>query len=271
MNPGFQALRATDVSLAYGREAIVHDADIALRAGAVTALVGPNGSGKSTLLRGLTALHRPTGGTVVFADGADASALGERDLARRIAMLAQSHPEPSGVSVREVVGYGRFAHRGRFRAGDVDGPAVVDRAMAATGIGDLADHAVAQLSGGQRQRVWLATCLAQQTGIVLLDEPTTYLDLRYQREILEIVRDLADEGVAVGIVLHDLEQAAEIADDVVLLVRGRIVATGSPEEVLTAERLSAAYEVPVEVEAVADGLRIRPTRLRRRLPVSRAA
>nr|WP_241429223.1 ABC transporter ATP-binding protein [Agrococcus sp. ARC_14] len=264
-------MRATDVSLAYGRERIVHEASIALVPGTVTALVGPNGSGKSTLLRGLTALHRPTGGTVVFADGADASALGERDLARRIALLAQSHPDPSGVSVREVVAYGRFAHRGRFRTGDPDGADVIDRAMAATGIAAFGDHPVAQLSGGQRQRVWLATCLAQQTGIVLLDEPTTFLDVRYQREILEIVRDLADEGVAVGIVLHDLEQAAEVADEVVLLVHGRILATGTPEEVLTADRLSAAYEVPIDVEPVADGLRIRPQRLRRRLAASRAA
>ena len=265
------ALRATDVSLAYGRERIVHDASIALEPGSVTALVGPNGSGKSTLLRGLTALHRPSHGSVVFADGADASGLGERELARRIALLAQSHPDPSGVSVREVVAYARFAHRGRFRAGDPQGADVIDRAMAATGIAELSDHPVSQLSGGQRQRVWLATCLAQQTGIVLLDEPTTYLDMRYQREILEIVRDLADDGVAVGIVLHDLEQAAEVADEVVLLVHGRIIATGTPTEVLTAERLSAAYEVPIDVEPLAEGLRIRPQRLRRRLTVSRAA
>ncbi|MFJ6113163.1 ABC transporter ATP-binding protein [Agrococcus sediminis] len=269
--PEPDALRATDVSLAYGRDEIVHRASIALAPGCVTALVGPNGSGKSTLLRGLTALHRPSEGAVVFADGADAASLGERELARRIALLAQSHPDPSGVRVREVVAYGRFAHRGRFRGGDPRGDDVIARAMAATGIAELAEQPVSQLSGGQRQRVWLATCLAQETGIVLLDEPTTFLDVRYQREILEIVRDLADDGVAVGIVLHDLEQAAEVADEVVLLVHGRIVAAGTPEEVLTAERLSAAYEVPIDVEPSSDGLRIRPQRLRRRPVVSRAA
>lgn len=271
MTSGPDALHAIDVSLAYGGQRVVHDATISLAPGGVTALVGPNGSGKSTLLRGLTALHRPAAGRVVFADGADASHLGERQLARRIAMLAQSHPDPSGVSVREVVAYGRFAHRGRLRAGDPEGAGVIERAMEATGIAELAEHAVSQLSGGQRQRVWLATCLAQQTGVVLLDEPTTFLDVRYQREILEIIRDLADDGVAVGVVLHDLEQAAEIADEVVLLVHGRILATGTPEAVLTAERLSAAYEVPIDVEPVSDGLRIRPQRLRRRLAVSRAA
>ncbi|WP_347753873.1 ABC transporter ATP-binding protein [Agrococcus sp. ProA11] len=271
MIPAPSALHASDISLAYGRERIVHEASIALRPGSVTALVGPNGSGKSTLLRGLTALHRPDAGSVVFGDGVDAAALGERELARRVAMLAQSHPDPSGVSVREVVAYGRFAHRGRLRAGDPTGAQVIDRAMAATGIAELAAQPVSQLSGGQRQRVWLATCLAQETGVVLLDEPTTFLDVRYQREILEIIRDLADDGVAVGVVLHDLEQAAEIADEVVLLVHGRILAAGTPHAVLTAERLSAAYEVPIDVESVADGLRIRPQRLRRRPAVSRAA
>jgi ABC-type ATPase involved in cell division len=121
------ALRATDVSLAYGRERIVHAASIALAPGRVTALVGPNGSGKSTLLRGLTALHRPTEGRVAFADGVDAATLRERELARRIALLAQSHPDPSGVSAREVVAYGRFAHRGRFRAADPRGEHAIDR------------------------------------------------------------------------------------------------------------------------------------------------
>ncbi|GAA3609190.1 ABC transporter ATP-binding protein [Agrococcus terreus] len=265
------ALRAQDVSLDYGRTRIVHEASIALEPGTVTALVGPNGSGKSTLLRGLTALHRPAGGQVVFADGTDTTGLGERELARRIALLAQSHPDPSGVSVREVVGYGRFAHRGRFRGADERGDAAIDRAMAAAGVDELADRSVSQLSGGQRQRVWLATCLAQETGIVLLDEPTTYLDLRYQLEILEIVHELAAQGVAVGIVLHDLEQAAEVADRVVLLVAGRIVAAGTPQDVLTPQRLSAAYEVPIDVEPVADGLRIRPRRVRREPVISRAA
>lgn len=262
-------LRATGVRLGYGRTEIVHSADLALRPGRVTALVGPNGSGKSTLLRGLTALQRPTSGAVVFADGADASSLTERQLAKRVAMLAQTQPEPSGVTVREVVGYGRFAHRGRLRSGDPRGAEAIDRAMAATGVADLAERPIGALSGGQRQRVWLATCLAQETGTVLLDEPTTYLDVRYQLEILDIVHELAASGVAVGIVLHDLEQAAEVADDVVLLVDGTVVAHGAPAEVLTPALLSAAYGVPIDVEPSPDGLRIRPRRRAR--VASRAA
>ncbi|GAA2172819.1 siderophore ABC transporter ATP-binding protein CdtA [Agrococcus versicolor] len=263
-----QRLSATDLRLAYGRRDVVHDASITLEPGRVTVLVGPNGSGKSTLLRGLTSLHRPSHGVIAYGDGAFAADLDERQLAQRVAMLSQSRPTPSGVTVREIVEYGRFPHRGRLRRRDPEGPAIVDRALAATGVDDLAERPVAELSGGQRQRVWLASCLAQQTGIVLLDEPTTYLDLRFQVEILDIVRDLAEQGVAVGVVLHDLDQAADVADDAVLLVDGRIVAAGSPREVLTAERLSAAYGVDIDVTTDMDGhLHVRPTR-RRRVPAA---
>lgn len=262
-----QRLSATDLRLAYGRRDVVHDASITLEPGRVTVLVGPNGSGKSTLLRGLTSLHRPSEGAILYGDGIMAADLSERQLAQRVAMLSQSRPTPSGVSVREVVEYGRFPHRGRLRRRDPEGPGIVDRALAATGVDELADRPVAELSGGQRQRVWLASCLAQQTGIVLLDEPTTYLDLRFQVEILDIVRDLARDGVAVGVVLHDLDQAADVADDAVLLVDGRIVAAGAPADVLTAERLSAAYGVAIDVVTDEDGhLHVRPARRSRRTP-----
>lgn len=261
-----QRLSASDLRLAYGRRDVVHEASITLEPGRVTVLVGPNGSGKSTLLRGLTSLHRPADGAIVYGDGIMAAELSEKQLAQRVAMLAQSRPTPSGVTVREIVEYGRFPHRGRLRRRDPEGPAIVDRALAATGVAELADRPVAELSGGQRQRVWLASCLAQHTGIVLLDEPTTYLDLRFQIEILDIVRDLADSGVAVGVVLHDLDQAAAVADDAVLLVDGRIVAAGAPRDVLTAERLSDAYGVAIDVTTDADGhLHIRPTRRQRRI------
>ncbi|WP_313959359.1 ABC transporter ATP-binding protein [Agrococcus jejuensis] len=264
-----QRLSATDLRLAYGRQDVVHDASITLEPGRVTVLVGPNGSGKSTLLRGLTSLHRPSDGAILYGDGIMAADLSERQLAQRVAMLSQSRPTPSGVTVREVVEYGRFPHRGRMRRRDPEGPGIVDRALAATGVAELADRPVAELSGGQRQRVWLASCLAQQTGIVLLDEPTTYLDLRFQVEILDIVRDLAADGVAVGVVLHDLDQAADVADDAVLLVDGRIVAAGAPADVLTAERLSAAYGVAIDVVTDEDGhLHVRPARRTRRTPAA---
>lgn len=258
--PGL-GLRATDVYLGYHGVPVVHEANIELRRGRVTALVGPNGSGKSTLLRALARLHRPESGQIELGDGSDAMLLARRDFALHVSLLAQSRPVPSGVCVRDVVGYGRSPHQGRFRRNDPRGAAAVERAMAITGVHDLHGRCVDELSGGQLQRVWLACCLAQETDMLLLDEPTTYLDLRYQMEILDLVRDLADDhGVAVGVVLHDLDQAAGVADDIVLLDEGRVRAVGSPGHVLTSALLSATYgiEVEVELDSLTGSLRTRP-------------
>ncbi|PJI85523.1 iron complex transport system ATP-binding protein [Luteimicrobium subarcticum] len=265
-----------DLTLAYDGRTVVHGADLVLRAGEVTALVGPNGSGKSTLLRALARLHAPRSGSVALhahagthpdgsapealAEPTDALALHPKEFARRVTLLTQSRPTPGGVSVRDVVTYGRHPYRGRFGGGDVDGPVVVERAMARTGVADMADRPVDELSGGELQRVWLATCLAQDTGVVLLDEPTTYLDLRYQVEVLDLVRDLADDhGVAVGVVLHDLDQAAAVADRVVLLHHGVVRADGPPAEAFTADLLSDVYGLRVDVNVDDAGhVRTRP-------------
>ncbi|WP_026875317.1 ABC transporter ATP-binding protein [Jiangella gansuensis] len=241
-------LAARDVDLAYGQDVVVHAASISLRAGTVTALIGPNGSGKSTLLRALARLHLPTAGAISFADGADVLTLEGRELARRITLLAQSRTTPGGLSVRELVEFGRHPHRARWSGRDPEGPAAIDRAMRLTGVDTLADRPVQALSGGQAQRVWLASCLAQDTGLLLLDEPTTFLDLRYQIEILDVVRELADDhGIGVGLVLHDLDQAAAVADRVLLLEAGRVTADGAPADVLTPEHLSRAYGIRVDV------------------------
>ncbi|RIV39696.1 ABC transporter ATP-binding protein [Micromonospora radicis] len=243
-----QRLCGADLCLGYHGTTVVHEASITLRAGAVTALVGPNGSGKSTLLRALARLHPIDSGTVRCADGTAAAGLPAKEFARRVTLLAQSRPVPSGVTVRDVVGYGRHPYRGRWRADDPDGPAAVARAMAVTGVTAMADRPVDELSGGELQRVWLATCLAQDTPVLLLDEPTTFLDLRYQVEILDLMRDLADDhGVAVGVVLHDLNQAAAVADEVVLLHGGRVRATGTPAEVFTEADLTETYGIRIEV------------------------
>lgn len=241
-------LTAHEIDVSYGRDVVVHAASVSLDAGTVTALIGPNGSGKSTLLRALARLHPPASGTVTFADGADLRALHGRDLARRITMLSQGRHAPGGLSVRELVELGRHPHRSRWGGRDPDGPGAVDRALTLTGLTALADRPVQALSGGQAQRVWLACCLAQQTGLLLLDEPTTYLDLRFQVEILDVIRHLADEeGVGIGLVLHDLDQAAAVADRVLLLEEGRVSADGTPADVLTAEHLSRAYGIRVDV------------------------
>ena len=241
-------LEARGVVAAYGRATVVHGVDVRLRSGVVTALIGPNGSGKSTLLRSLTRLHPPREGEVLLGEGVPAGTLSPRELARKVSLLSQTHGTPGGVRVREVVEYGRHPHRGRFGAGDTEGPAVVERTMRLTGVEELADRSVDTLSGGQLQRVWLASCLAQDTTVLLLDEPTTFLDLRYQAELLDLVRELADDhGIAVGVVLHDLDQAATLADEVVLLVDGRVHAHGGVAEVLTPEHLSTAYGIDITV------------------------
>jgi len=246
-------LSGHDLRLRYpGAGEVVHGASIELRAGQVTALVGPNGSGKSTLLRALARLHAPTEGRVVLdqADGTavDGLSLNRRVFAQRVTMLAQTRPTPSGISVREVVELGRHPYRGRLRGRDPGGPAAVAHAMAVTGVAELADQAVDELSGGQLQRVWVASCLAQDTDVLLLDEPTTFLDLRYQVEVLDLIRELADvHGVAVGVVLHDLDQAAMVADVLALLDRGRVRSVGTPPQVLTAEQLTETYGITVEV------------------------
>ncbi|MEU3146311.1 MULTISPECIES: ABC transporter ATP-binding protein [unclassified Streptomyces] len=256
MKPGEEAppglrgheLAATDVTVAYDGVDVVHAAALTLRPGEVTVLVGPNGSGKSTLLRTVARLQPPRRATLTIDTDTDGLALGPREFSRRVALLLQGRPTPSGLSVRDVVEFGRYPHRGRWGGADPGGRAAVDRALAMTGVDELADRGAEHLSGGQLQRVWLAGCLAQETGVLLLDEPTTYLDLRYQVELLDLVRDLADDhGIAVGVVLHDLDQAAAVADRIVLLAEGRVVAEGTPEEVLTPQRLTEVYGIRIEV------------------------
>jgi iron complex transport system ATP-binding protein len=254
-------LRGESLRLAYHGTTVVPEASIALGSGEVTALVGPNGSGKSTLLRALARLHRPQSGAVLLADGSSAMDLSAKQFAQRVTLLAQSRPTPGGVSVRDVVGYGRHPYRGRWRAADPAGPRAIGWAMDVTGVREMAERGVDELSGGELQRVWLATCLAQETRVLLLDEPTTFLDLRYQVEILDLIRDLATEhGVAVGVVLHDLNQAASVADRVVLLSRGRVRAAGPPAEVLTKSLLTEAYGIEIEVvcDATTGALATRP-------------
>ncbi|MFC8533875.1 ABC transporter ATP-binding protein [Streptomyces sp. NPDC057249] len=247
------ALHGRDLVLRYGGEPVVRGVSVTLEPGRATALVGPNGSGKSTLLRALSRLHRVDGGRVTLGapDGTaerDAALLSPRGFAREVTLFSQSRPAPQGLTVAEVVAFGRHPHRRGFAGPAPEDGAAVDRAMGVTGVRDMADRQVGELSGGEMQRVWLAACLAQDTGVVLLDEPTNHLDLRYQFETLDLVRDLVEQhGLAVGIVLHDLDQAARIADTLVLMHAGRIHAAGAPADVLTAENIGLVYDIRVDV------------------------
>ncbi|MFJ2744645.1 ABC transporter ATP-binding protein [Streptomyces sp. NPDC087440] len=246
--PRGHTLSATDVTVAYDGVDVVHAASLELSPGQVTVLVGPNGSGKSTLLRTVARLQQARQAALTLDEGTDGFALTPREFSRHVALLTQGRPTPSGLSVRDVVEFGRYPYRGRWGKADPGGRDAVDRALAMTGVTELAERGVEHLSGGQLQRVWLAGCLAQETGVLLLDEPTTYLDLRYQVELLDLIRDLADDhGIAVGVVLHDLDQTAAVADRIVLLKAGRVIADGTPEDVLTPERLTDTYGIRIEV------------------------
>lgn len=240
------------LSLGFGRTMVVEGVSVELLPGRVTALVGPNGSGKSTLLRGLARLHPVSDGRVVLggsgAPERPVTALSAREFAQQVTLFAQSRVAPQGLSVREVVAFGRHPYRRRFAGITDDDRAAVDHALHSTGVRSMADRAAGELSGGELQRVWLAACLAQETGVVLLDEPTNHLDLRYQVETLDLIRDLAENhGVAVGVVLHDLDHAARVADDLLLMAEGRVLAAGSALDVLTAENIQSAYQLSVEV------------------------
>ncbi len=247
--PGVSAtrLRAEGLRLAYDETTVLDGLDLAVPDGAVTAIVGPNGCGKSTLLRGLVRLLRPVGGHVLL-DGVDIARLPTKEVARRIGLLPQSPLVPDGITVAELVSRGRHPHHGVFRQWTPADEAVIAESLAATRTADLAGRAVETLSGGQRQRVWIAMVLAQRTDLLLLDEPTSFLDIAYQVEVLDLVDELnATRGVTVVMVLHDLGMAARYADHLVAMRDGRIVASGRPADVLTPGLVEDVFGVPCAV------------------------
>jgi iron complex transport system ATP-binding protein len=234
-------LLATDLVLSYDDRVVVDGVDVHLPAGEVTAVVGANACGKSTLLRGLARLLAPRSGAVLL-DGHDVHRLPTREVARRLGLLPQSPIAPDGVTVGDLVARGRAPHQRWWQQWSGEDARAVDTALEATGTRDLADRPVDALSGGQRQRVWLAMALAQETELLLLDEPTTYLDLAHQVEVLELVAELnVARGRTVVMVLHDLNHAARYATHLLAMKDGRIVAAGPPAQVLTAELVEHVF------------------------------
>lgn len=235
------ALRARGLTLAYEDHVVFSDLDVAIEPGRITGLLGPNGCGKSTLLKAFGRILHPQAGAVEF-EGVDISSVSTKQVARRLALLPQKPLTPSATSVRDLVARGRHPHQSLWRPWTAEDARIVAEALEATGLTDIADRDAGSLSGGQLQRVWIALVLAQQAGTVLLDEPTTFLDLGHQVEVLSLVEQVNRErGTTVVMVLHDLSLAARYCDRLILLSGGRVVADGKPWEVLTPETLLAAF------------------------------
>ncbi|TDC23293.1 ABC transporter ATP-binding protein [Streptomyces sp. 8K308] len=234
-------LHAKDLTLGYDDQTVVTNLDIEILDGKVTAIVGANGCGKSTLLRGLARLLRPRDGAIHL-DGRSLSELSTLDVAKVLGLLPQSPVAPEGITVADLVSRGRYPHQGWFRRWAERDHDAVARALDATDTADLVNRPLQQLSGGQRQRVWVAMALAQETDLLLLDEPTTYLDINHQVELLRLVRKLnAQSGKTIVLVLHDLNLACRFCDHIVAMAEGNIVAEGAPTDIITAELVEKVF------------------------------
>jgi iron complex transport system ATP-binding protein len=242
-------LSAESLSLAYDKRVVVDGLDLAVPSGRVTAVVGPNGCGKSTLLRGLSRLLSPTEGRVLL-DGRVIGELSTKDVARRLGLLPQQPIVPEGITVVELVERGRHPHHGLFKQWSREDESVVARALEVTQLVPLAGVPVDSLSGGQRQRAWIAMALAQRTPVLLLDEPTSFLDIAHQIDVLELIRDLnTTEGTTIVMVMHDLAMAARYADHLVAMCAGAIVAEGAPSQIVTPEVIESVFGIAASVVA----------------------
>lgn len=234
-------LRGEQLTLGYGKKVVADNLSVAIPDGHFTAIIGPNGCGKSTLLRTLSRLMTPTQGHV-YLDGEQIQRFNSKEVARRIGLLAQNATTPGDITVQELVSRGRYPHQPLFTRWRQEDDRAVQRAMEATGVADFALQSVDTLSGGQRQRAWIAMVLAQETAIMLLDEPTTWLDISYQIDVLELLSELnREQGYTLAAVLHDLNQACRYATHLIALRDGKIVAQGAPKEIVTAELIEAVY------------------------------
>lgn len=239
-------LRAEKLSLSYDTVPVVEALDLETPSGQITALIGPNGCGKSTLLRGLARLLKPQHGSVLL-DGRAIHSIPTKQLAKELGILPQSPTAPEGITVRDLVAQGRYPHQDWFQQWSRADEQALQRALVLTTLTHLANRAVDTLSGGQRQRAWIAMALAQETDILLLDEPTTYLDLAHQLEVLELLVKLNREGKTIIMVLHDLNHAAHYGDHLVALFNGKIVAQGRAQDVITESIVQAVFGVESQV------------------------
>ncbi|MET8987715.1 ABC transporter ATP-binding protein [Nonomuraea wenchangensis] len=239
-------LSGTGLTLAYDQRVVATDLSVAIPDESFTVIIGPNACGKSTLLRALARMLKPKAGAVHL-DGGVITALPSKEVARRLGLLPQTSIVPDGITVADLVARGRYPHQKLMRQWSKADEVAVTEAMRATDVAELADRIVDELSGGQRQRVWLAMALAQETPILLLDEPTTFLDISHQIEVLDLCADLHEEGRTMVAVLHDLNQACRYATHLIVMRAGRVVAQGDPGEIVTPELVHEVFDLRCEI------------------------
>lgn len=239
-------IETKNLQVGYSSNLVLKGVDVTIPANQITALIGPNGCGKSTLLKTLARVLLPESGRVLLS-GKELNKFKANELARILALLPQSHIPPESITVREVVALGRSPYTGFWGQLSNQDWETVDKAMRLTGVDSLAEHQIAALSGGQCQRVWLALTLAQDSAYVLLDEPTTYLDLNHQVELMKLIQQLREQGKTIITVLHDINQACRYCDHLIVMKEGSVVISGSPEQVLNKSMLTEVFDLQAEI------------------------
>lgn len=248
-----EAISVKNLSVAYESNTIIEDMNLSIPKGKISIIIGSNGCGKSTLLKTIARINKPKNGDI-FINDKNIKRVKEKDIAKDVAFLPQGPVCPSGLTVRELVAFGRFPHQKMIGGLNNHDKEVIDWAIKETGLSEFADREVENLSGGQRQRAWIAMTLAQETEIIMLDEPTTYLDMSYQLEVLEVLQRLnREKKITVVIVLHELNNACRFADNIIGLKKGKLICEGRPIDVINKENLKEIYGIDAKLQLSEDG------------------
>lgn len=248
-----EAISVKNLSVAYESNTIIEDMNLLIPKGKISIIIGANGCGKSTLLKTIARINKPKNGDI-FINNKNIKKVKEKDIAKEVAFLPQGPVCPSGLTVRELVAFGRFPHQKIIGGLNNHDKEIIDWAIKETGLSEFADREVENLSGGQRQRAWIAMTLAQETEIIMLDEPTTYLDMSYQLEVLEVLQKLnREKKITVVIVLHELNNACRFADNIIGLKKGKLICEGSPIDVINKENLKEIYGIDAKLQLSEDG------------------